>query len=171
MKRPSLRTFVLLIIIAAIVLSAGYLLIEREVPLSVHPRYKAFYRYINGLYEIHYHRIVVDDGEIGKWTIINPKSGWNEYKGFYPNGTIRDKGVIWIEYHDTPPEPLPDLHKVSWGEYYRPDGTLGTEIKDQTGIQTYWHPNGNKIWEMEIKGGKTLKKKAWNESGVLIVDE
>lgn len=76
--------------------------------------------------------------------------GWNRFRETYPNGTLREEGIRRVTLNGTfneGLEPDPDLHDVKEGKYYDPSGKLGSEVKDGTGVQTYWNTSGVKVWE------------------------
>lgn len=94
--------------------------------------------------------------------------GWNHFRGTYPDGSLREEGECWVDLNGSNhPEPLPDTDRVKWGKYYNPQGKLISEIKDGTGVQTYWMPDGTKIWELELKDYERVHLSMWYENGQL----
>ena len=54
------------------------------------------------------------------------------------------------------------------GKYYDPSGKLGSEVKDGTGVQTYWNTSGVKVWELGLKGYKRARVSMWDDNGKLL---
>jgi hypothetical protein len=92
--------------------------------------------------------------------------GWNRFYGTYPDGTLREEGVCWVMLNSGV-EPFPDLHNVKEGKYYDPSGTLGSEIRDGNGVQTYWTCDAVKVWELELKNYKRARVSTWHDNGQL----
>lgn len=68
-------------------------------------------------------------------------------------------------------DPSPDIHRVESGKYYDPDGELVSEIQKETGVQTYFDPNGNRLWELEIKNGERKRHTLWHNNGQLLTEK
>jgi hypothetical protein len=116
-------------------------------------------------------KVVCNEGNLGYWEVEINEPGWNRYRGYYPNGILSQEGEINVPFGDNPPEPQPDHSDVKWGKYYKPDGTLSSEIQNGTGEQILWFPNGNIRWKMVLKDYKRVKVEMWAEDGKLITQE
>lgn len=175
--RYNTKYFVACLILITILFGAGSILWlvvfrEKKTPLTLNPdMYTGYYwgddRYLGR----HFYRIEVTEGKHGYWEVQVQGEGWSPYRGYYPNGTLREEGEIYVSYHGSPPEPSPDETRVKWGKYYRPDGTLAAEVKDGTGEQILWYPNGQMRWRQILKDYKRVLYEMWNEEGKLISKE
>lgn len=97
------------------------------------------------------------------------RPGYNDFKRFYPDGTLAEEGQCLVELYSYPPEPEPDYHNVLWSKCYKPDGTMCSEIKNGTGTQIYWTPEGVKVWELELADFKRVCHSTWYQNGQLNV--
>jgi hypothetical protein len=96
--------------------------------------------------------------------------GWNPFRGTYPNGTLREEGVCQVHLNFVT-EPLPEyLEAKKEGKYYDPNGKLGSEIRDGSGIQTYWNHKGVKVLELEFKDFKMTHLARWHENGQPMIE-
>ena len=123
-----------------------------------------------------YYKTVTMEGSAGYYITdirsvgINHKGGLCSYKGFYANGQLKEEGEIFVEYTNYPKQPYPDRHDVWNGKYYKPDGTLGSEISQGTGTQKLWYPNGQLRWELELRDGNRAWCKQYSEDGKVVSD-
>ncbi len=109
--------------------------------------------------------ILPDDG--GRYRYEFNREGYNPFKGFYPDGTLREEGECYVEvmgFHD---QPFPAHENLKWTKCYRPDGSLGSRVEGGTGTQTIWTPDGTKTWELELKNFKRVKLTQWHRNGQL----
>jgi len=97
--------------------------------------------------------------------------GWNEFRGTYPDGTLAEEGLCWVDLNGQYDEPQADLHNVRNGKYYDPAGALRCEIKDGTGRQTYWTRTGTKVWELDLKRYQRVRDSIWYDNGQLCIEE
>jgi len=137
---------------------------EKSVTMSINRAFTGYYR---GLFnsEKRFHRVEVDEGSGVKWIVDIEGEGWNSYRGYYSNGTLREEGEIHVFPNGLNKELTPDRHVVRWGRYYKPDGLLGSEIKDGTGDQILWFPNGQICWHMKQVDGKRVSDQFWHPDG------
>jgi hypothetical protein len=90
---------------------------------------------------------------------------YNNFKRFYPDGTLAEEGKCMVELYDLPLQPVPDESNLLWSKCYKPDGTLCSEVENGTGIQTYWTPQGVKIWELELVDFERARHSMWYPNG------
>ena len=137
---------------------------EKSVTLGLHKSYTGYYR---GLFnsEKRFHRVEVDEGSGVRWIVDIDGEGWNTYRGYYADGTLREEGEIHVYPNGPYKELTPDRHVVRWGRFYKPDGSLGSEIKDGTGDQMLWYPNGQVAWHMKQVNGKRVSAQLWQPNG------
>jgi hypothetical protein len=90
--------------------------------------------------------------------------GWNAFRGTYPDGVLREEGECWVTWNRGD-EPSVDFHNVRNGKYYDRRGNLGSEIKDGSGIQTYWNCDGTMVWQLELKDYKRTSVLMWDDNG------
>jgi hypothetical protein len=178
MTPPRIRLFLRVAGCSLLMLLLGWgcpLALERllrpHVPLSLNPRIFTGYYYYWGSDHRggrQFYEVVANEGICGHWTVDINGPGWSRYRGYYPDGTLREEGKIYVSYGDFPPEPQPDQHNLRWGKYYRPDGTLGGEIRDGTGEQLLWYPDGKLRWKLVLKDYKRVMYELWLEDGTLL---
>ena len=143
--------------------------------LDIHPSYVGYYRGLGleGAGDIffgkNYYRVEITDDYGGISGVAYRHPGYNDFKGFYKTGVIREEGKCFVEVMGFHEQPYPDLHDVAWGKYYKPDGALGSEVRDGSGVQTYWTPAGIKIWELELKDLRRARLSWWYPNGQLLV--
>ncbi len=113
-------------------------------------------------YELEYAPTGPNDG----LTTIGARPGYNYFRGYYNNGVLREEGEALIEYIDDCPV-MPDSDKIRWAKYYRPDGTLGSEVVDGTGVQTLWTIQGIKVWELKMQKQTRTHLSTWYPNGKL----
>lgn len=170
--RFSLKKLLLVPAVVSIVL-AGLWWWPKSQPLSINEDvYTGYYRGLGlsdgtGFYGKQFFRLVVDDGTNGYWEVDYSQPGYNSYCGFYPNGTCREVGECFVEINGGDLDPAPDSNDVKSGKYYKPDGTLGSEVADGTGTQTLWYLDGKKRWELVLHDYKRVQHSVWYENGQL----
>ena len=91
--------------------------------------------------------------------------GYNHFRGFYDNGVLREEGECFVELSGFYNRPCPEISDVRIGKYFKPDGTLGSEVRDGSGVQTYWTDDGVKIWELETRDFKRVRHSIWYPNG------
>jgi hypothetical protein len=149
-----------------------------QVPGFLATAYPAYYRGFGlsrepGILGRNYFRVrwwttASEDG----WTDVEfSGEGWNTFRGTYPDGTLREEGVCWVDLNGIYDEPWPDLHNVKTGRYYDPTGKLHSEIHNGTGRQTYWTRNGTRVWEMDLKDYKRVRVTMWHDNGQFSIEE
>ncbi len=94
--------------------------------------------------------------------------GYNSFQGFYNDGTLREEGECFVEPLGFYNQPCPDISNVRTGKCYKPDGTLGSEIKNGSGVQIYWTDEGVKTWELEVRDFKRVRHSMWYPNGQLL---
>ena len=97
--------------------------------------------------------------------------GYNNFRRFYPDGTLAEQGQCMVELYDSPLQPVPDESDLLWSKCYRPDGTLCSEVKNGTGTQMYWTTEGVKIWELELANFKRVRHTMWYPNGQLLTTQ
>ncbi len=146
-------------------------------PLDLHPSVIGYYRGLgltdepNLLLGKSYYLVVWPYEDGGHCEIRYQRPGYNRFKGFYENGRVREEGECFVEIMGFDDQPSPDLHNVLWGNYYTPDGSLASSIRDSTGVQTYWTEDSTKTWELELRDFKRLRLTAWYPNGQLVHEQ
>ena len=92
------------------------------------------------------------------------------FLGRYPSGTIREEGICEVEWV-AECIPMPNTNRTHFGRYYRPDGTLGSDIRGGTGVQTYWNDEGVKLGELELDSLQLIRVTMWDRNGDRIHEE
>ena len=96
------------------------------------------------------------------------RAGYNDFKRFYPNGTLAEEGQCMVEPY-TSPEPIPNHHDLLWSKCYKPDGALCSEVRNGTGTQMFWSPDGVKTGEVVLADFKRVRLSIWYPNGQLRV--
>lgn len=122
----------------------------------------------DGFFGRHYYSVFANEGINGYLEFDVKVVGWNRYRAFYPDGVLREEGEIDVSLTGLPKVPFPDQHKVKWGNYYRPDGSLGSTVRDGTGEQMIWYPNGQLRWKLVLKNYERVSLEMWSEQGKLL---
>ncbi|MCA9187661.1 MAG: hypothetical protein KDA99_18660 [Planctomycetales bacterium] len=170
--RFTLRTLLLIPLLFALTM-AGVWWWPKSQPLSINEEfYTGHYRGLgltNGtsFFGKRFFRLVVQDGKCGYWEVDYGEPGYNAYRGFYPDGVCREEGECFVEINGGIEDPAPDSSNVRWGKYYKPDGTLDSEVVNGTGTQTFWYPNGTKRWELVLRDYARLRHSMWFDNGQL----
>lgn len=113
-----------------------------------------------------YYLVTINLPGAGYFKVKHRGPGYNDFKRFYPNGKLAEEGQCLVEYFDSP-EPEPDYHNLLWSKCYKPDGSLCSEVKNGTGTQIYWAPDGIKTWELELADFKRVRLSTWHPNGQL----
>lgn len=170
--RFSLRTFLLL----PVFLFLGLLVVwawPKSQPLSLNQSvYTGYYRGLGrhdgaGFFGKNFYRLVAEDGPYGYWEVDYSRPGYNPYRGYYPDGTLREEGECLVEINGGDGDPAPDNNDVRSGRYYRPDEALGSKVVDGTGTQTLWYPDGTLRWELVLEDCERVRHSMWHENGQL----
>jgi hypothetical protein len=175
-KSFSLQSWLGVVAVLALILGVSICL-PRKTALSLNEKiYTGYFRGLgitdsDSFLGRRFYKIVASDAPYGYWEVDFKHAGYNEYRGYYSNGKLREKGWCYVGMHDIPRQPCPDNHDIKDGYYYRPDGTLGSTIKNGSGIQTYWYPNGDVRWRLILKDYRRLSAQNWAENGELISEE
>ena len=112
--------------------------------------------------------LVTHKTDYGYYQVQYHHPGYNSFKGFYNNGALREEGECFVELDGAYNQPCPDISDVRIGKYCKPDGTLGSEINDGSGVKTYWTDDGVKIWELERRDFKRVRHSMWYRNGQLV---
>lgn len=162
------------ILLPIILLLVGWCVYPKSIPHPMNEKYvTAYYRGFGlpgapSILGTLWDRVQISATDGGKWIFEYEHEGYNNFKGYYPNGNICEEGECFVEimgFHD---QPFPDQHKVRNSKCYLPDGTLGSEVKDGTGIQTYWTPKDVKTWELVLKDYVRQKLTMWYPNGQML---
>ncbi len=161
----ALLTFLVIVIVVA-----TWIFWPRHAPLSGNSQHTGYYWGNDGWLGRHYYRLHCDEGLGLEYEVDFHDYGWNRCRGWYPDGSTAFESEINVTKNGRKNDPNPDLHHVRWGKYFRPDGTLSSEIVDGTGIQTLWHPNGEMRWRLKLQNFKRVTAEQWDASGKRLSD-
>ncbi len=114
-----------------------------------------------------YFAVKLPSGDHGYCIVSFDRPGYNHFKGYYHDGKLREEGTCFVELMGGYDRPAPYTYNVQDGRYSKPEGDLGSEIKNGTGVQTYWTPNGTKVWELEFRDFKRAHLSWWHPNGQL----
>lgn len=146
-------------------------LVPKSQPLEFSPDFIGYYRGFGlegapSIFGKQYYLVKIKDNDGVCWVSYR-NEGYNHFEGFYTSGAIREEGECLVEVMGGYNRPCPERETVKWGKYYKPDGTLGSEVKEGTGLQTYWTLKGVKFWELELKDSKRVLLSMWFPNGQL----
>ena len=96
------------------------------------------------------------------------RPGYNRFRRFYRDGRLAEEGECMVELYNAG-EPTPDESDVLWSKCYKPDGTLGSDVKNGTGTQIHWNTQCVKISELELADFKRIRHTMWYPDGQLMV--
>lgn len=170
--RFSTRTLLVVTGLCAVVLSVPYWL-PRSQTLSIHTSYTGYYRGLcltngGGYFGRVWYRVVVDESPEGYWEADVNGLGYNSYRGYYPNGVLREEGMCMVERNGS--EIAPDRHDLQWGRFYDPEGHLLSEVVDKTGKQILCYSTGKPSWELDLVDGTRAHVKTWHANGQLALE-
>jgi hypothetical protein len=161
-----------LAILVAVILAGlcTYWAYPKKITMDVHPSYTGYYRGFGlddsqGFFGKRFAKVLWQESD-GYGICWTKKDGYNPYKRWYDNGSIRGEGECLVLISGWK-QPMVDWNDLKWANCYRPDGSVGSEVRDGTGIQTIWSEPGVKIWELELKDYKRVQLKQWYPSGAL----
>ncbi len=71
----------------------------KHVPLSLNPTmFTGYYWGNDGFLGRHFYAVVANEGTYGYWEVDVKGPGWNRYRGYYPDGTLREEGELDVTY-------------------------------------------------------------------------
>ena len=174
--RFGLRTLLLIPLMIGGLL-AGIYAWPKSAVLPVNHHYIGHYRGLGltgepGFFGRNYFHFTIDyrpsNPKANFWEVEFNQEGYNAFRQYYANGQLAEEGECLVEVYNLN-DPLPLFDDVRWSKCYKPDGSLGSEVKDGTGVQTGWYPNGHKSWELELRDYKRDHLRMWYENGQLSV--
>lgn len=130
-----------------------------------------------------FYRVHIDDGPCGFMDVDVRGDGqapfreglshgaYYPYRGHYPDGTLREEGECRVKFLGLPIQPSPDNHDIRNGRFYKPDGSLGSVVRDGSGVQIYWYPDGRIRWRLELKNYNRVLSQMWDREGKLRHDQ
>ena len=164
---------VIIAVMATVVLLVGWGLYPKSMPHPVNTEYAtAYYRGFGvpgapGLLGRLWGRVEMSEIDGGTWVFEYEHEGYNNFRRYYANGDIREEGECWVEIMGFQSQPFPDDTNLRSCKCYRPDGTLGSEVRNGTGTETGWTAEGVKIWEGVLKDYVRQKHSIWFPNGQL----
>ncbi|NLW83577.1 MAG: hypothetical protein GXY41_04095 [Phycisphaerae bacterium] len=122
-----------------------------------------FRRYYAIVYYDHYGGLV--------HTIAYKQDGYNQYYSFYMhNGQIASHGYCMVETQYNG-QLLHLVEDVKDAMYYDPEGNVVSTVKDGTGVQVFFYPDGTKQWELELESYRKRTLRKWRKDGELVIDD
>jgi hypothetical protein len=167
-ERSLSKILLVLMLLAGTCAAASIVFWPKTTPLSLNPNIFTGYYWGNDFLGRYFYRVVASEGPYGYWEVDAKAPGYNSYRGYYADGKLREEGEIKVTYRGLPPEPQPDNSDVKWANYYRPDGSLGGQVRDGTGEQILWYPDGKLRWKLVVKNFQRVSHEHWAPDGTLI---
>lgn len=170
--RFSIRTLLIVVAFVAVFLAIPYWIPKHQV-LSINDRYTGYYRGLGfhnsrGYFGKSWYRIVVDDDDGCYWEVEVKRLGYNQYRGYYESGVLREEGECIIEPNSF--DIYPDRTDLLWGQYYDPKGNLISSVVDKTGKQILCYPNGKFAWELDLLNGDRTLVRMWHPNGQMTLE-
>lgn len=168
--RFSLRTLLVAMAIVAVAIALPYWIPKRQV-LSYNDAYVGYYRGLGltdggGYFGRNWYYVIVHEDIEGYWEVDINGLGYNDYRGYYGNGTLREHGQCIVRENGGG-EIAPFRHDLLNAKFYDPDGNLISEVKNRTGKQILCHADGQPWWELDLLEGKYAHLKGWYANGQL----
>lgn len=170
--RFSLRALFFAVACVAIAIAVPYWIPKRQV-LTLNEAYVGYYRGLGqtngrGYFGRNWFRVVVHEDIDGYWEVSVDGLGYNEYRGYYGNGQLREEGLCMvIENGPGGYDIAPMRHDLLNAKFYDPNGQLISEVQNKTGKQILCHANGQRFWELDLLDGKYEHAKMWDINGQL----
>lgn len=156
----------------AIAIEIPYWIPKRQV-LSVNDAYIGYYRGLglidrSGYFGRNWYRVVVHEDLDGYWEVDVTRLGYNQYRGYYRNGVLREEGLCMVEENGGGADITPIRTDLLNAKFYDPKGNLISEVKNKTGRQILCNPNGKPFWQLDLLDGQYTSVKMWHSNGQLI---
>jgi len=170
-KEPSVAKYLLVLFLILAVAIGTYWTFPKRTPMEISPNVTGFYRGFGlhdgkGILGKNYFKISWNEYSVLVECSVRGM-GFNRYRCWYPSGALLEEGECLVESSGFYHQPVVDRHHVKWAKCYKPDGSLGSEISNGTGVQTNWTSGGTKIWELQLKNYKRVKLRTWYSSGAI----
>jgi antitoxin component YwqK of YwqJK toxin-antitoxin module len=101
----------------------------------------------------------VNEDPEGYWEVDINGQDYAPYRGYYPNGVLREKGTCFVEKIGD--EIVPDRTDVLDAEYFDPNGRVISRVKNGTGKQILYSTNGSPFWELHLEDRKRTLLRMW----------
>jgi hypothetical protein len=145
----------------------------KSIPLQSSPNILTGYYRGGWPFPRQFYKVVMNEGPNGYCEFDVSDVGYRDYRGYYPNGTLKEQGEVRVTISgagDTA-EPFPDRHDVRNGTYYRLDGSVDSTVQDGTGVQCLRNPNGLLTWRLTLQNYRRVHLQVWNDDGSLRLDK
>ena len=117
-----------------------------------------------------YYAIVEKDPGTGLTiSVLYQGVGYNPFTAFYADGRIAAEGSCKVTWNDD--QMLHNIHDLKEGRFYNPQGQQVSCVDNGTGVQTLFHANGTKYWELRLEGFQRRKLTIWNPDGSMRKEE
>ena len=172
----SLRSLLLLPLLTAVGLWIVYW-VPRSQPLSWNPGIVGYYRGLGltdgpeymgkNWFRLEFRERGIDDLLGGYWEVDIDGLGYNQYRGYYLTGVLREEGLCMVVEEGT--EVRANYRaELQRAKFYDPNGALISEIKDGVGKQILCFSNGQRFLEAEFVNGKwSGPMRVWSRNGRL----
>lgn len=172
----SLRSLLLLPLLCAVGLWIVYW-VPRSQPLSTDIAVVGYYRGLGltdgpGYMGKNWFRLEFREGGIndlpnGYREVDIDGLGYNQYRGYYGTGVLREEGLCMVVEDGTEVR-ANHRSQLQRAKFYDPNGALISEIKDGVGKQILCFSNGQRFLEAEFVNGKwSGPMRVWSRNGRL----
>lgn len=165
----STRTLLVIVTLCALGIAVRYWVPKSQV-LEIHDSYVGYYRGLgitdgSGYFGKNWYRIVVHEGN-GYWEVDVNGLGYAPYRGYYETGVLREEGTCMVSENGW--DIAADRHDLQHGSFYDPQGELVSRVKNGTGKQVLFYPDGTRSWELDLIDGRYSHVKMWHSNGQLV---
>lgn len=172
----SLRSLLLLPLLCAVGLWIVYWM-PRSQPLSWDPSIVGYYRGLGltdgpgymgkNWFRLEFRERGIDGLLGGYWEVDIDGLGYNQYRGYYLTGVLREEGLCMVVEEGTEVR-AKYRAELQRAKFYGPNGALISEIKDGVGKQILCFSNGQRFLEAEFNNGKCSgPMRVWGRNGRL----
>jgi hypothetical protein len=128
--------------------------------------YRGFLAAGSGILGPRYFRIT----GLGGYDIQYSGPGYNSFEFRDPDVEFFAIGTCRVELRGPDSIPVPDINNIENAVFYKPDGSVGSEIRNGTGFFTMWHSNSKKVIETEFRDSQQVRSRIWYGNGQLASD-
>jgi len=121
----------------------------------------------SGIFGLRCYKVIIADQYGFSEISILRDHNYNPFSSFYVNGRLRSRGICWVESMGFYGWPLPNLDRVDWSIYWKPNGDVSGAITNGCGFQMLYSTNGAKLLQAEYVDHERRHVSQWYPSGKL----
>jgi hypothetical protein len=164
-----------IVVLAFPIVLCGWTLWPKVYSPPSHPGWTAYFLGLdlrNGpgiLGRLYYLLTISGDPDLGdgEWRIRILCQDCADFKRFYPDRELLAEGKCRMELIGSPLFPCPRWDSVEWANCYKPDGTIGSQVRNGTGNMVSYALDGSKSEELELRDFQRVRFSSWYSNGQL----